>query len=53
VHRALVAAAVADELRLMAGWLELDDVEVAGGGDLAPELARVLRGTGRVAQQYT
>jgi uncharacterized protein YcaQ len=41
--RALVADALADELRLMAGWLELDDVEVNGAGDLAPELARVLR----------
>jgi hypothetical protein len=38
-----VADALADELRLMAGWLELEDVEVAGAGDLAPELARVLR----------
>ena len=29
VDRALVAAALADELRLMADWLELDEVEVA------------------------
>jgi uncharacterized protein YcaQ len=39
VDRPLVAAALADELGLMAGWLELDDVVVAGRGDLAPELA--------------
>jgi uncharacterized protein YcaQ len=41
--RALVADALGDELRLMADWLELEDVEVAGVGELAPELARVLR----------
>ena len=29
IERALVAAALADELRLMADWLELDDVAVA------------------------
>jgi uncharacterized protein YcaQ len=40
VERALVAAALADELRLMADWLELDDVAVVGAGDLAPDLAR-------------
>ena len=33
------ATELADELRLMAGWLGLDDVEVAGPGDLAPQLA--------------
>ena len=49
VHRELVADALAAELRLMAGWLELDGVDVVGPGDLAPELTRVLRGTGRVA----
>jgi hypothetical protein len=49
VHRPMVADALAQELRLMAGWLELDGVEVAGVGDLAPELGRVLAGTGRVA----
>jgi uncharacterized protein YcaQ len=41
--RALVADALGHELRLMADWLELEDVEVAGVGELAPELARVLR----------
>ena len=40
--RAVVAAALADELQLMAAWLELDDVQVADAGDLAPELGRVL-----------
>jgi hypothetical protein len=49
VPRPMVADALAEELRLMAGWLELDAVEVAGAGDLAPELGRVLGGTGRVA----
>jgi uncharacterized protein YcaQ len=34
-----VAGALAAELRLMADWMELDDVAVAGPGDLAPELA--------------
>ncbi len=40
--RALVAAALAEELGLMADWLELDDVAVAGAGDLAPDLSRVV-----------
>ena len=34
-----VAAALAEELRLMAGWLELGDIEVRPQGDLAPALA--------------
>ena len=38
VDRPLVAAALADELRLMADWLELDDVEVLDRGDLARDL---------------
>jgi uncharacterized protein YcaQ len=33
-----VAAALAEELRQMAGWLELDDIEVRPIGDLAPAL---------------
>jgi uncharacterized protein len=41
-ERALVSAALAEELRLMAEWLELDDVAVTGAGDLAPELTRLL-----------
>jgi uncharacterized protein YcaQ len=40
IERALVAAALADELRLMADWLELDAVAVADRGDLAGDLAR-------------
>jgi uncharacterized protein YcaQ len=39
IDRPLVAAALADELRLMADWLELDDVGVAHRGDLAADLA--------------
>jgi uncharacterized protein YcaQ len=34
-----VAAALAEELRLMADWMELDRVLVAGAGDLAPDLS--------------
>jgi uncharacterized protein len=41
-ERALVGAALADELRLMADWLELDEVAVRPAGDLAPDLARML-----------
>jgi uncharacterized protein YcaQ len=37
-----VAADLAEELRLMAAWLELDDVELAPAGDLTPVLARHL-----------
>ena len=37
-----VATELADELRLLAGWLELDQVAVARKGDLAGKLARVL-----------
>ena len=40
--RPLVAAALAQELRLMADWLGLDDVVVTDRGDLAPELSRVV-----------
>ena len=42
VDRAGVAAALAEELALMAGWLELDDVAVAGRGDLAADLTSAL-----------
>jgi uncharacterized protein YcaQ len=38
--RPLVAVALADELRRMADWLELDDVAVADRGDLAADLRR-------------
>ena len=40
IERPVVADALADELRLMADWLELDDVVVSGAGDLAVDLAR-------------
>jgi uncharacterized protein len=39
IERPVVTAALAEELRLMADWLELDDVVVAGTGDLAADLA--------------
>jgi uncharacterized protein len=39
----LVSAALAEELRLMADWLELDDVAVAPRGDLAGALDRIVR----------
>ena len=42
VARADVARELADELRLVASWLGLDHVVVAGRGDLAPELAAVI-----------
>jgi uncharacterized protein YcaQ len=42
IDRSLVVAALAEELRLMAEWLELDEVGVADAGDLAPELSRVV-----------
>ena len=38
-----VVPALADELRTMAGWLDLDDVAVAPRGDLATPLAAALR----------
>jgi uncharacterized protein YcaQ len=38
VDRPLVAAALTEELRLMADWLELDDIEVLHRGDLAGDL---------------
>ncbi|TFV44589.1 crosslink repair DNA glycosylase YcaQ family protein [Blastococcus sp. TF02A_35] len=40
--RAAVAAALAEELRLMAGWMDLPDVAVAERGDLWPDLSRAL-----------
>jgi uncharacterized protein len=40
VDRPSVAAALAEELRLMADWMQLDDVAVTGGGNLAVDLAR-------------
>ena len=43
VDAARVAEALADELRLMASWLGLDDVTVARRGDLARALVGVVR----------
>ncbi|TFV54482.1 winged helix-turn-helix domain-containing protein [Geodermatophilus sp. DF01-2] len=43
VDRAEVASALADELALMAGWMLLEAVVVEERGDLAPELAAVVR----------
>jgi uncharacterized protein YcaQ len=42
VDLAAVSAQLADELRLMAGWLDLDEVTVAERGDLAGDLAAAL-----------
>ena len=42
-----VAAELADELRLLAGWLELDEVSVTRNGDLAAKLARAAAAQGR------
>jgi uncharacterized protein len=39
VDRTAVAAALAEELALMAGWMQLDAVVVAERGDLAADLA--------------
>ena len=38
--RPMVAGNLAEELRSMAGWLELDVVAVTSRGDLAPALRR-------------
>jgi hypothetical protein len=43
VPEARVVAELAAELRLMAGWLELDDVVVGERGELAAPLAAALR----------
>ncbi|WP_040339904.1 winged helix-turn-helix domain-containing protein [Candidatus Blastococcus massiliensis] len=42
VDRVEVAGELAAELRILAGWLELDDVAVADRGDLAGELGRAV-----------
>jgi hypothetical protein len=44
IDRPLVAAALAEELRLLAGWLELDDLDLLDRGDLAGELLRATGG---------
>ena len=43
VGTAEVAAELAAELRLMADWMELEQVAVTGAGDLAPDLAVATR----------
>jgi uncharacterized protein YcaQ len=43
----LVAGALADELRLMADWLELEDVVVVPRGDLAGPLDQIVGGARR------
>jgi uncharacterized protein YcaQ len=40
-----VADALAAELRLMADWMELEQVAVTGAGDLAPDLAAAVGGS--------
>ncbi|WP_104526337.1 winged helix-turn-helix domain-containing protein [Blastococcus atacamensis] len=42
VDRSRVAAALAEELRLMAGWMDLPDVAVVERGDLWADLGRAL-----------
>jgi hypothetical protein len=42
VNEGEVAAELAEELRLMASWLELDRIEVTGRGDLGPVLQRLV-----------
>jgi uncharacterized protein YcaQ len=44
---ATVAPELADELRLLAGWLELEHVSVARNGDLAGKLAKAVAALGR------
>jgi uncharacterized protein YcaQ len=43
VNELEVAAELFDELTSMAGWLELDRIEVTGRGDLGPQLTRLVR----------
>ena len=42
-----VAPELAEELRLLAGWLELEQVSVARKGDLAAKLAKTVAAHGR------
>ena len=43
----VVAPELADELRLLASWLELEEVSVARNGDLAAKLAKAVAALGR------
>jgi uncharacterized protein YcaQ len=51
VDLAAVAAELADELRLMADWMELDDVAVVDRGDLAADLTAAVPGPGAEARE--
>ena len=42
IDRGAVVAALADELRLLADWLELERIEVRGNGDLSSGLAAIV-----------
>ena len=42
IDRGAVVAALAEELRLLADWLELERIEVRGEGDLSPGLAAIV-----------
>ena len=42
IDRGAVVAALADELCLLADWLELERIEVRGDGDLSPGLAAIV-----------
>ena len=42
IDRGAVVAALADELHLLADWLELERIEVRGTGDLSPGLAAIV-----------
>ena len=46
VPRDPVGVALAEELRLMAGWMQLDDVVVAERGSLWPEVSRAVAAPG-------
>jgi hypothetical protein len=48
-----VAWALAAELRLMADWMELEQVAVSGAGDLAPALTGAVAATGGAGSLLT
>jgi uncharacterized protein YcaQ len=49
IERPHVAAALSEELRLMAHWMELDDLVVSDRGDLAADLSRAVPAVRTVA----